>query len=1048
VKAGLKDFQRTTVEHVVERFYGSQPTRRFLVADETGLGKSLVARGVIAKALERLQDDDSVDRLDVVYVCSNQDIATQNVSRLKVTSGESMTLSSRLTLLAKHTAELEAPSTGEGKPVNLVAFTPGTSFDRGWRTGKAEERAMIYLLLEQAHGWDGWTRRAALRAMQGTMASPENFRREIERLKGHLSNGIDERIAAEFIRLADDAGLLDAFDDLLGQIGRRESLPSELGWACFERVGELRTMLAKAGVQRLQPDLVILDEFQRFRHLLDLTGGGEAAELAHHLFDYVDAKVLLLSATPYKPFTLAEEAGLGEDHYRDFMKTLRFLNEDEQWNDDVRRAFDAYRDAVVRGRDAEQAAATVRQLLLRVMCRTERPSIVQSEMLVHRTLEANDLRHEGVKGYVTLTRLAKAVDAPMTIEYWKSAPYFLNFVDGYKLGERLRDELRHGEGNQLKPLLESAHRLETAAFRTFEPIELGNARLRRLAADTVDHGWWKLLWIPPSMPHYRLRSPFAELAGMTKRLIFSSWNATPTAVAGLLSYEVERRIAEDSRLTENDPVQRRRISARLEYRLDGDRPAAMSTLALFWPHPRLATLGDPLAVARQHPDATLDLADIEDQVRAKVSSAAAAELGLPRRAREITAADTVFRWHGADLPAGVDAASAVDLLSGGRSDHADVGEEGADARSGLRVHVDNAMAIVAAARDVRSGAEAPPALLEDLIALAVHAPGNVAWRALARLVGPSDAVTEAGHWRAAAVIAGGLRTLFNRVQSTLLLDRLIPDQVYWRAVLSYIAAGGLQAALDEYLHHLRGTRSEGQLTDDVLMSIAREVGDVLALRPSTYRAFDPDDPETPIGLLSWFALRYGGRRDDPDSARHPEVRQAFNSPFWPFIVATTSAGQEGIDFHWWCSAVVHWNLPANPVDFEQREGRVHRFGGHAIRRNVAAEHRSAGLRTGDDDVWRAMYDAARNESDDHGDFAPYWVYPGPAKIERHVLPYPLSKDGARLEQMQKDPALYRLAFGQPRQEDMLELLRRNGVSAEDVGTSALDLRPGASKSCE
>jgi hypothetical protein len=71
------------------------------------------------------------------------------------------------------------------------------------------------------------------------------------------------------------------------------------------------------------------------------------------------------------------------------------------------------------------------------------------------------------------------------------------------------------------------------------------------------------------------------------------------------------------------------------------------------------------------------------------------------------------------------------------------------------------------------------------------------------------------------------------------------------------------------------------------------------------------------------------------------------------------------------------------------------------------------------------------------------VYPGPAKIERHVLPYPLSRDDARLEQLKRDLALYRLAFGQPRQEDMLELLRRNGVSEGEAAASALDLRPGA-----
>ena len=79
-------------------------------------------------------------------------------------------------------------------------------------------------------------------------------------------------------------------------------------------------------------------------------------------------------------------------------------------------------------------------------------------------------------------------------------------------------------------------------------------------------------------------------------------------------------------------------------------------------------------------------------------------------------------------------------------------------------------------------------------------------------------------------------------------------------------------------------------------------------------------------------------RRDAESVRAPEVRNAFNSPFWPFVLASTSVGQEGIDFHWWSHSVVHWNLPSNPVDFEQREGRVNRFGGHAVRKNVASAH--------------------------------------------------------------------------------------------------------------
>jgi hypothetical protein len=65
VLAGLKGFQRATVDYVFDRFYGPDPTRRFLVADEVRLGKTLVARGVIARAIEHLSRK---DRIDIVYI--------------------------------------------------------------------------------------------------------------------------------------------------------------------------------------------------------------------------------------------------------------------------------------------------------------------------------------------------------------------------------------------------------------------------------------------------------------------------------------------------------------------------------------------------------------------------------------------------------------------------------------------------------------------------------------------------------------------------------------------------------------------------------------------------------------------------------------------------------------------------------------------------------------------------------------------------------------------------------------------------------------------
>jgi len=1031
--AGLKDFQRDTVAHVIDCFYGSSRSRRFLVADETGLGKSVVARGVIAKTLEHLQDDDSVDRIDVIYVCSNQDIAAQNLARLRVTTGESLTLSSRLTMLARHGAALKAAKCVEGKPVNLVAFTPGTSFDRGWSTGKAEERALLFLLFDRMEAWDGWTRRAAVRALQGMVASPEGFQRRVDRLERELVGQIDRKIEREFRRSVRASGQRREFKLLLDDIGRRQQLSDELRRRSWELTGRLRTSLARAGVETLEPDLVILDEFQRFRHLLSVEEGGESAELAQELFNYGNAKVLLLSATPYKPFTLAEESAAGDDHWQDFRRMLNFLCNDPSWTAQVDAGFKAYREALARGTQDNGARDQLRELLLQVMSRTERPALGQDGMLLERLMGADDLRVDDVRGYAIMRQVADALGAPVSLEYWKSAPYFLNFTEGYKLGAALRKVLKAGQREQVDALLSRAQLLDASSLGRYRRIDMGNARMRQLAADTVDKGWWRLLWMPPSMAHYELDEPFASLAaqGMTKRLLFSSWNATPTAVAGLLSYEAERLIAADAPKRRNDSAERRRVAARLEFRVESDRAGDMSTLALFWPHPGLAQLCDPLQAAKTEPDRTLPRSNIEADLRGRIVASAPRDLRSPGHSGEAFAWEAFLRWPGGGLPPGLQTDVAAAALAGHSGEEEESG-------TGIVTHVDEAADV--ALEGFRPVSTDPATFAEDLVALGMNAPANIAWRALDRLREDEWTVTEMGHWRAAAVLASGLRSLFNRPESILLLDQLGLDPVYWRAVLRYCAAGGLQAVMDEYLHHLRSAISGLPLDDESLMALARDAGGAVSLRPSIYRAFDPQSPESSIPLLSRFALRYGGRAD-AEAARQPEVRSAFNSPFWPFVLATTSAGQEGIDFHWWCSALVHWNTPANPVDFEQREGRVHRFGGHAVRRNVAARHRAEALSSGSSDVWRAAYDAARRGSSDLGDFAPYWVYPGDAKVERHLMPYPLSRDVPKLQQLKDALVMYRLAFGQPRQEDLLALLK--GTHGEGERTpEALDLRPG------
>ena len=127
-------------------------------------------------------------------------------------------------------------------------------------------------------------------------------------------------------------------------------------------------------------------------------------------------------------------------------------------------------------------------------------------------------------------------------------------------------------------------------------------------------------------------------------------------------------------------------------------------------------------------------------------------------------------------------------------------------------------------------------------------------------------------------------------------------------------------------------------------AIAREMSAALGMRASVNKVTDLSVRGGELALDAFsirnhFAVRFGrGRQEDQAIAREGQVRQAFNSPFWPFVLSSTSVGQEGLDFHQYSHAIVHWNLPGNPVDLEQREGRVHRYKGHAVRRNIALKY--------------------------------------------------------------------------------------------------------------
>ena len=205
--------------------------------------------------------------------------------------------------------------------------------------------------------------------------------------------------------------------------------------------------------------------------------------------------------------------------------------------------------------------------------------------------------------------------------------------------------------------------------------------------------------------------------------------------------------------------------------------------------------------------------------------------------------------------------------------------------------------------------------------------------------------------------------------------------------------GNLQAVLDEQWHLLWEQSAWGERSvDDATTDCCSRMIEAILPTPSRVHArlfddfldegLDEGKGEPALRELrvrTIFALRFGQTDIEGADGRpvsQDVVRGAFNSPFRPFVLASTSIGQEGLDFHPWCRRIVHWDLPGNPVDLEQREGRVHRYKCHAVRANVAAKWADRALKQWQlgDDLWELVFRLANEAARQAGKQASMILY--------------------------------------------------------------------------
>ncbi|MFC4559740.1 hypothetical protein ACFO3D_16255 [Virgibacillus kekensis] len=1072
ILSGLKDFQRATVERVHHLF--TNEYSRVLVADEVGLGKTMVARGVIAKIAryheERLHDD----LFKVVYVCSNANIAGQNISKLKIDQRVTLAGMSDTRLSMQHIKIFEDTFDPEIKEnyIQLIPLTPSTSFDMTVGCGSVLERALIFsvlnkytplnpylneldkLMVDKATGsWEYW------KQVYGDRVEVCNLKSDGQYLKVML-----EKVDDSFKQ---NPSLLDDVIKVCNVIEQEWELGKRVNGAA-KVIQKLRKIMAEISVDLIDADLVIMDEFQRFPELINADGESETAMLASKFFnspkaDANDVKILLLSATPYKPYsTLEEITETGSDeHYKEFMQVTDFLFEKEpQHNKHFKKVWGNFSYALSQITEQDFAMVIAKKheaenSLYKGIARTERILEKGSNEISEASLDEKPLEisEDDVLSYIKMDELLRNIGLKDKVpaEYVKSAPFLMSFMDRYKLKQKIARNFMENPNE----LTNDPHLwVDKKSIDKYGKLRETNARLRKLKEVAFPKGAERLMWIPPSLPYYEFGGAFFEQERFSKVLVFSAWEMVPRAIATLLSYDAERltvgelvkRIPKKRRSKVHKYFHPRRFpQPRITFAMKDNIPANMNHLTLMYPSVTLSKLFNPIETLNRN----LTLQDIKKDIKYnlqlllnKITYESSENFSRQDERWYYIAPlmmdkneESVQEWFNKDS-----------LLSTINDNEEDTGTHD---KVALEKHFEELRKIFHNEERLVLGKQ-PDDLLDVLTNMVLASPAVCVLRLFEN---PDDR-----EFPYAVFLAKTIMDRFNTQEATSIIELEYGEKehrAHWKNILKYSVDGNIQAMLDEYAHMLL---EEGGLNKVELHGRNKQLIKTMIKTLNTHTAsYNVDTYKTFKSRISnakkkgnqYIKLRtnyavgfYDTRNEDNTLNRKENIRLSFNSPFRPFVLSTTSIGQEGLDFHYYCRKIMHWNLPSNPIDLEQRDGRINRYKGHNIRQNIANKY---GKITFKENVWQEMFAAANQMERDAetSELVPFWSLAGNQEIniERIFPLYPLSRDGAKYNRLMKILALYRLSLGQARQEDLLEYLLKNDIDENQLKELFMNLSP-------
>ena len=681
----------------------------------------------------------------------------------------------------------------------------------------------------------------------------------------------------------------------------------------------------------------------------------------------------------------------------------------------------------------------IEKILSPYLCRTERVQISDGyENLFCSSVPTDierikDFSKKDIEVFKILDQLGLALqkDHPtkssaQLMEFYKASPWPLSFLTGYqfkkeleKSGLHIKNALKQSDSawlsrNQIQSYQVNLEHAPQAKVR---------ALVRRLFATPSE----ELLWVPPSLPHYPLQGSYINQQDFSKTLLFSSWAMVPRALSGLISYEAERRLLVNKK-GERAYFKNVKHSPNIKF----DEKSSLVGWSLVYPSKVLIDM--PLLAGELPLNELLKERTIK--IKEKINNFNVSTRGQKND----------DRWY-ALAPMLLDKYSESDYLT----------------RWLEKASTD----LVAKNKGIKAQLEKLDVWLkEDCLELGKR-PGDLAeYLAYLSIAGPAVTIFRVWHNHgtaknidyalAATRVAFSMVSMFNKPEAeSILYKRYSNEPRNFYAIAKYCADGGLQAVVDEYGHLLKDSgfsfnTLEDKATNSLEDTATKRMIDVLSIMTSNvgcqfsehkHRSneqlnADAVKSQNKHSLRCHYAVPLGNQKlsDASGLERIGNVRDSFNSPFRPFVLNSTSIGQEGLDFHWYCSQIVHWNLPSNPIDIEQREGRINRYKSLVVRRRLAECYKLESPKASGD-VWKELFDIADKQTKQNrkSDLVPYWHLPiGKAKIERFIPMMPLSKDVYKLDHALKILAIYRLAFGQPRQEELLDNLLKRKFTEEEV----------------